>query len=226
MGKKKKVGICPFCGHYKELTTEHIPPRNIFLKPRPDNTITVPSCEKCNQDTKKDDEYYRICITTGAHPNSKLGKLWEEKVVGSTFDRSPRLKKRIQEDHQKTIEHHFTKEKLKTYDGQVVPDHLMDRVYAFDRIRIDKITEKIVRGLFFHHYQKCMPLDLNFYITNRDVDSSDLAMMNEGPSGSVGKEGEFLYWFKVTDFFSCSSKWILLFYSHRDWIVYTHPEHR
>ncbi len=39
--KKPKIGVCSICGQEDELTREHIPPKGIFLSPRPVNTITV-----------------------------------------------------------------------------------------------------------------------------------------------------------------------------------------
>jgi len=49
MGKRKnKIGICVYCGKKLPLTKDHIPPKNLYSKPRPSNLITVPCCEKCN----------------------------------------------------------------------------------------------------------------------------------------------------------------------------------
>lgn len=96
---KTKFGICSICGNNDELTREHIPPKGIFLVPRPKNTITVFSCKKCNHDTDLDDEYFRFWVTAGAHPQSKLSEVWKNKVVGSSFKRSPAFLKKIQNDH-------------------------------------------------------------------------------------------------------------------------------
>ena len=132
--KRNNSGICSICGEEQELTREHIPPKGIFLKPRPKNTITVFSCEKCNNDTKLDDKYFRFWVTAGAHPNSKLGAVWKNKVVGSSFKRSPALLKKIRDDHKKLLEHN-AKTPLKTYDDDIVPDELLYRCYMVEELR-------------------------------------------------------------------------------------------
>lgn len=91
--KKQRIGLCHVCGQNKILTKDHIPPDNLFLKPKPSNMITVFTCEVCNGGTKLDDEYFRIYITAGAVPKTPLGNLWDQKVVGSTLARSAALKK-------------------------------------------------------------------------------------------------------------------------------------
>lgn len=55
---KSKVGECVYCGKQGPVTRDHVPPKGIFAKPRPD-LITVPSCKDCNQDASKDDQYFR-----------------------------------------------------------------------------------------------------------------------------------------------------------------------
>src|SRR3989304_6859574 len=96
--KKPRRGTCALCGKEADLTRDHIPPRGIFLAPRPKNTITILSCNSCNQGTNLDEEYFRFWVTCGASPDSRLWRLWEEKVLGSSFKRSPRLVSKTLED--------------------------------------------------------------------------------------------------------------------------------
>jgi hypothetical protein len=63
MAKKRKFGMCVFCGSETCLTKDHVPPKSLFPKPRPDNLITVYSCDNCNLGTAKDDEYFRLMTT-------------------------------------------------------------------------------------------------------------------------------------------------------------------
>ncbi len=40
MAKKKRIGMCSICGRENvEVTDDHVPPKTIFLKPRPNNEI-------------------------------------------------------------------------------------------------------------------------------------------------------------------------------------------
>src|ERR1700676_4159588 len=67
-----KVGECIYCGETRQLTSDHVPPRCLFSKPRPP-LVTVPCCLDCNREFGKYDEYFRLAITTGinreAFPN-------------------------------------------------------------------------------------------------------------------------------------------------------------
>ncbi len=78
MSKKKlqKTGQCVYCGKIAPITDDHVPPQNLFAKPRPNNLIKVPSCKEChgeNKQVSQDDEYFRLMLTlredTYNHPD-------------------------------------------------------------------------------------------------------------------------------------------------------------
>lgn len=210
--KKTKIGTCALCGNEAELTREHIPPKGIFLKPRPKNTITVFSCEKCNQDTKLDDEYFRFWVTAGAHPNSKLSEVWKNKVVGSSFKRRPGLLRKIQDDHKRLLEHH-AKNPLRTYDDEVVSDELLSRCYMVNAERINRVACKIVKGLYFHHFNKPLPNNVALTVSDAPIHLDILIKIIIARKGMVGgEEGEFIYWFKFDDRKPFFSHWVLFFY--------------
>lgn len=210
--KKSKKGICAICGREDDLTKEHIPPKGIFLKPRPKNTITVFTCHCCNQDTKLDDEYFRFWVTAGAHPNTKLSEVWKDKVVGSSFKRSPALLRKIQDDHKRLIDHHL-QDPLKTYDGEIVPDELLSRCYMVDAKRINRVACKIVKGLYFHHFQTPMPANITFDVSTAPIHIEILKRVIIARKGLVGgKQGEFIYWFKFANDGNFNSRWVLIFY--------------
>ena len=210
--KRNKIGICSICGEEGELTREHIPPKGIFVKPRPKKTITVFSCNKCNQDTKLDDEYFRFWVTMGAHPNSKLGAVWKEKVIGSSFKRSPALLKKIQDDHKILLEHHANTP-LKTYENEIVPDGLLYRCYMVDAERIERVACKIVKGLYFYHFSEPLPDNIELTVSNEPIHLDILVNIIKARKGMVGGEdGEFIYWFKFDDVEPYFSRWVLFFY--------------
>ena len=66
---------CIYCGSKGSMTTDHIPPKNLFPEPRPSNMLTVPSCKKCNESFSKDDEYFRTvlvsCASVSLDPNAQ-----------------------------------------------------------------------------------------------------------------------------------------------------------
>jgi hypothetical protein len=54
----KKSGQCAYCGKKQPVTDDHIPPKNLFPKPRGSNLITVPCCEFCRKGWSENDEYF------------------------------------------------------------------------------------------------------------------------------------------------------------------------
>jgi hypothetical protein len=219
--KKPKSGICSICGQEAELTREHIPPKGIFISPRPKNTITVFSCKKCNHDTELDDEYFRFWVTAGAYSNSKLAVVWKNKVVGSSFKRSPALLKKIQYDHKKLLEHHASTP-LKTYKNEIVPDELLHCCCMVDTKRIERVACKIVKGLYFHHFSKPLPHDVDLTVSNEPIQLEILTKIIIARKGLVGGEdGEFIYWFKFDEIEPYFSRWVLFFYLQNYLIVET-----
>ena len=52
-------------GSTENPTDDHIPAKNLFAKPRPNNLITVPSCKTCNESFHLDDDYFYMLMQTG-----------------------------------------------------------------------------------------------------------------------------------------------------------------
>ena len=69
----------------KNLTTEHVPPKSLFPKPRPSNLITVPSCESCNVRFAQDEVLFRLyCSATCDRKFQRTDsakRIWKERVV-------------------------------------------------------------------------------------------------------------------------------------------------
>ncbi|MEP7227382.1 MAG: hypothetical protein ABI785_08480 [Gemmatimonadales bacterium] len=53
---------CVYCGSTKQLTDDHVPPKQLFQKPRPSDLVTVPSCWPCNSGFQSDDDYFRTVL--------------------------------------------------------------------------------------------------------------------------------------------------------------------
>jgi hypothetical protein len=71
---------CVYCGATGKLTSDHIPPKNLFPQPRPANFVTVPCCLACNNGFASEDEYFRTMIACAeecaGHPEAE--KLWKK----------------------------------------------------------------------------------------------------------------------------------------------------
>jgi len=83
---------CIYCGSTTNLSKDHIPPKCLFPSPAPNNLITVPSCVRCNKSYSKDEEYFRIQISSLAgtehHPDAHT--LFTTKIIRG-LERGPKL---------------------------------------------------------------------------------------------------------------------------------------
>jgi hypothetical protein len=57
--QRRSSTICIYCRSRRATTVDHIPPKSFFPRPRPNNLITVPSCDVCNAAFARDDEEFR-----------------------------------------------------------------------------------------------------------------------------------------------------------------------
>lgn len=86
---------CYICGSLSNLTRDHVPPKNLFIEPLPSNLITVDCCRSCNEEFTLDDEAFRVFASSVINRSEAGGWVWDNKVVGSSFNRSPKLKQSI-----------------------------------------------------------------------------------------------------------------------------------
>ena len=83
----KGVAICYLCRKRTGTTRDHVPPKNLFPRPRPSNLITVPCCEKCNNRFSKHEEYFRLFASCCINRSSAGHAIWQRQVVGSTLSK-------------------------------------------------------------------------------------------------------------------------------------------
>src|SRR5262245_21112273 len=86
--------ICGYCGRAEATTRDHIPPKAIFLVPRPSDLITVPSCASCNHGASDSDELFRAYLSLHVGLDTpSTGQLWAEALRGVGHNR--RLHRRV-----------------------------------------------------------------------------------------------------------------------------------
>lgn len=134
------LGECIYCGEQRELTRDHVPPRCLFSKPRP-KLITVACCEDCNREFARDDEYFRIAITTGID---------REKFPKENADSVRAINSLARQESLG-----FARSLLGKY--QPNPGR-----FTIDAKRIGIVLNRTVRGLFFHHTNVRMPANTTF----------------------------------------------------------------
>jgi hypothetical protein len=147
MARTLKIGDCTYCGKHGPLTDDHIPPQSLFPTGIP-NHIKIPSCSTCNGGASKDDEYFRSVLAI----RSDVGDASEAKKATS------RLMRSLQKPEKKGFKTSFMKavrmRELFTPGGLYLGRH---GTYSVDLNRVAKVIARIVKGLFFHTFQRRLP---------------------------------------------------------------------
>ena len=150
--------LCVFCGIEKATTKDHIPPKGIFVKPRPSNLITVPACVKCNGGSSGEDE--RFIVDLGIHVSNggEAGKRLFAEQVMKTLRHNNELSRKVF-DRIKPVD-------LTTPEGII---YGREHTGEWDKEPHMKIIEKTIRGLYYHHYKEI--LDANYSVDTHFFDS-------------------------------------------------------
>ena len=214
--KRDKRAVCSLCSEVRVVTREHVPPKNLFLAPRPKNTITVPVCEQCNHSFHLDDEYFRVYIAIGAEPGTRLWRLWKERVVGSSFVRSGGLKGRLNEDRVRLHEHHRAVP-MRTFDGEVLADELVPFTQSFVARRINSVVDKIVRCLHFASSGTPLAREAQIAVEVTPLTNYEERLLYDDRTGHVGDHDEFVFRREVVH--RGQTRWLLGFYRHHTFTV-------
>ena len=164
---------CPFCGHERMLTQEHIPPKAIFPSPRPSDTVTVMACEPCNSATKNLDSEFGVFVAFLANRKSPEGtRLWQERVRSIQSDQSIRrdlISRRIPDEDS---------------PGMVA--------LAFSPQRFEPIYEKCARGFYFKLYQRSLPVSVGFdWFYPTRCDPMTAGMIQRTHTRAIGRREQF-----------------------------------
>ncbi|MEN6473262.1 MAG: hypothetical protein ABFD81_04545 [Syntrophaceae bacterium] len=191
---------CYLCGATENITRDHIPPEGFFIPPLPDNLITVPCCYSCNDSYKKDDEAARTFFSAYRWQSAKGMWVWKNKVVNSTFKRSPKLKANIR----KSLLH----VPVQTDQGvEIMPAIL------FPEDRLNRWLIRITRGLLFKFYPDIDSSDMYFEVDqitpSQELADTMYATMTYDERGN----GIFRFWRAVvSDEINCPGMWSYVFY--------------
>jgi hypothetical protein len=132
-------GICVYCSQRDAETDDHIPPKNLFGKPRPSSLVTVPSCFFCNAGASLDDEYFRLVVALRHdvdHPDAAVAR-----------DSAMRSLARPQAGGLRAAFLSATREvELRSPGGLYVG---RTGAYDINIVRLDRIARRITLGLFY-----------------------------------------------------------------------------
>ena len=148
--KIKHCGVCVFCGRRRLLTKDHVPPKCLFGEKgkRPSDLVTVPACKNCNMKASGDDEYLRLVLagTVEASRHPVAGSLMP--AITRSLGRPEAIGFAKMFVQNVSIVRTFTSSGL--YVGKMP-------ALSVDHMRLARIIEKIIRGLFFEEYGKRLP---------------------------------------------------------------------
>jgi hypothetical protein len=195
---------CAYCGSEFPTTRDHIPPRSIFPAPRPDDLITVASCASCNQGASESDELFRAYLSLHVGIDTTVTKrLWDEALRGVRHNR--RLHRSLVSNMKKVL--------LTTSSGIVLGE---GRGGPWDSTVHDNTIERIIRGLYFHHYGEILgnraSVKTHWF---RDLSSDLLETTANYEQRSVGG-GQFVYRFGRASDGPLHSLWLFQFHK-RHW---------
>jgi hypothetical protein len=140
--------ICAYCGAGAPNTNDHIPPKNLFSKPLPEDLLTVPCCERCRRGWSKDDEYFRIALLT----SSNLADVPSVQPVIDSIFRS--LRRPQARGLARLVETSLVEIEQRTKGGIVagtVP------AFKVQRPRLERVGGRIIRALFFEEFNQPLP---------------------------------------------------------------------
>jgi hypothetical protein len=138
---------CYICGTTENLSKDHIPPKGFFPPNDYENFITAPLCYSCHSPFANMDEQMRVWISAGAAATSENAKwIWKNKVMNSTFKRSPKLRKYIAEKH-------FREMSVETPSGSVVAD-----VMTMPQSQVHPFIRRLTKGFLYSFTQSTIIL--------------------------------------------------------------------
>ena len=190
-----KNETCYSCGSIA-TTRDHIPPKSFFEKPLPDNLITVSACKNCNTGFSRDEEWFRNQILAMSF-SDRGRRLWTTRVR-KALSRKPAMKFEMRSNI------------IKRSDG-------LSEI-KFSQQRTNPIIQKIIQGLFYHHFKQMMSKNLQWDIYFNPKDNLLEKYSRFAKFFSI-QEDAFRYAFVTADENSNYSLWWLLFHNNALFIV-------
>jgi len=203
---------CVICGIRQSIDREHVPPKNIFTKPRPSNLVTVPACSDCNNNTSQLDEEFRayLSLTVGTSNNNSLD-YWTKAAL-PTIRSNTRLKRQIIE---------WTREVEVFSEAGLYLGNAPALLWEVKKHGL--IIEKTIRGLYWKHYNDILGEHIKLRIQCLSGLSDEIkAMLTRFHIERIGNA--FIYAHRRADDLHQLSGWLLEFYGTHLVGVFTEPD--
>lgn len=214
---------CVYCGKNSGVgTRDHIPPRCFFPDPKPKDLITVPCCNKCNNEKSRLDQLMVLYLTSNTYVEDSPEAIMvnENQLRGFHRTRADKLRKRF------------------LRNSKWVPQYSPQGLYFGHRLRLlydtrsfDEFCGFLVKGYYYYIFGK--RLDDSYGVMNHPVpflDESDLQLIKDVFGPVIRRDADKAW----TGIFSCKglqaegdefcSAWVFRFYDRLDFACYTIPK--
>lgn len=211
MNTNNKETLCAICGENVATTTDHIPPKNLFVKPRP-ALITVPACFDCNNKASGLDEELMIYISLQlGHEHERTKKLWKSKALKSIL-RNQRFQRELLGNMKKVW--------VTTEAGIMVEKRT---AFLAKKAVYDGVFGRIVKGLYYHHYKAILGSDISIDLSPlRYLTKETYEITKDLPQNAIGGNA-FVYKYARTEENPKETLWIFQFYEQHWVMVNTAP---
>ena len=139
---------CVYCPR-PATTHDHVPPKSLYTPPLPQNVVTVPACDPCNNRASKDDEIFRN----------------ELSIMAGSFGESANAAERLQPTMRSILRNRATRTRMVT-SAQLVERYSTGGIYLGHGYAVplvpglqQRVITRIVRGLHWHHFQNRLAED-------------------------------------------------------------------
>jgi hypothetical protein len=220
--KPRHVGQCGYCGKEERLTRDHIPPQCLFPEPRCADLITVPCCEQCRDGWSDDDEYFRTVVINAS-------QLYGDKLAAPINNAMLRSLSKLQKrKFSRMIIDSICEIPLET-DSGIYLGHAP--ALMFDQDRVNRVSQRIVRGLFFHKKGYRLPPHYEVVGLLKQFGMEPLLepLRQQGinfPPLRVIQSGVFAYTFRATLEDPNTTMWLALFYQKLPFVGFTGLPHQ
>ena len=213
---------CTYCGRPTPETVDHIPPACLFPSPRPSDLITVPSCSGCNEGASKDDEYFKNWLVLRQDISEHAAG---SKLLDSVFRAFAKPQKRgMLNTLVRTMRHVPIFSPAGLYVGHAP-------VYDVNLERLGRVTNRIVKGLFFKEFRQRLPD--NYGVRSfaesglRDLRSDNRVLLTRvakavsaTPRRAIG-DRVFEYWFQASPEDANTTAWLFRFFEAESFFCVT-----
>ena len=193
--------ICVLCGIREATTLDHVPPRSIFPKPRPNDLVKVPACLQCNNSGSKYDEEFRVFLSLQLGMETPTTqRLWTNEALRTIY-------------HNQRLRDHITQKSwevdLRTPEGISLGKR---RAVPMAVRPHNAVLDRIVRGLYFHHYGEILGPRISCKVTPLTGLPNEIAsIINMMKLSTIGKDAVVYRHGRAAES-PIDSLWFLLFY--------------